>query len=54
MPLDEFVTQAKADLERFQQEWRAQHAKDPETFPMEMPGTGDWDEQMLFLLEVTK
>ncbi|PWD01953.1 MULTISPECIES: hypothetical protein [Pseudomonas] len=44
--LDEFVTEVEADIKAFAAEWRANHAADPDRFPMELPesNAGLWGE----------
>lgn len=48
--LDDFIAQMKSDLARFESEWREGHKEDPNTYPLELHGYGDWEEQMNFLL----
>lgn len=44
MSFDEFVVDLNAEIKEFNAYWLAEHAKNPEAFPLEM-GCGDWDEQ---------
>lgn len=47
--LDEFVAEMKREMDEFQANWKAQHAKDPEKWPMKM-AAGDWYDQLLMTL----
>jgi len=48
--LDEFITEQKELLKKFEKYWRREHAKDPEMFPLEFEddNSGEWDEQLSF------
>lgn len=47
--LDQFVAQIKEDIEAFAAEYRAQHAVNPENYPIELPNdnAGAWFEQFV-------
>jgi hypothetical protein len=34
--LDEFIREAKEELDRFETWWRTKHEEDPENFPLQM------------------
>lgn len=42
--LEEFVARTKAELDAFADNWKKEHAKAPDDWPMEM-SLGEWDEQ---------
>jgi hypothetical protein len=46
MTLDEYVAELKADVERFEKEWRESAAAEPKQYPMAMP-PGEWFEQYM-------
>ncbi len=46
MKLKDYVTKRKAELDTFQKEWEKEHAKDAETWPLEME-EGEWGQQEL-------
>lgn len=46
MTLDEYVAELKADVERFEKEWRESAAAEPNQYPMAMP-PGEWFEQYM-------
>ena len=35
--LDKFLEEARAEIVRFEAMWRAEHAKNPEAYPLELP-----------------
>jgi hypothetical protein len=47
MTLDEYVVQAKQLIDQFA-EFYSEHAVEPDNWPLDMPGMGDWDEQLDF------
>lgn len=44
MTLDEFLEEARRELDAMERLWRAQHARNPQEWPLEMV-PGDWDAQ---------
>jgi len=49
LSLDEFIAEAKQDLQMFEDEWRKQHAINPEAYPLEMSdgNEGQWWEFLI-------
>lgn len=50
--LDDFLTEHRGELDRFESFWRRSHEKDPESFPMESGehNAGMWLEQLLMFI----
>jgi hypothetical protein len=46
MTLDEYVAELKADVARFEEEWRESAAAEPDQYPMQM-APGEWFEQYM-------
>jgi hypothetical protein len=49
MTLDRFLSELRADVERFERNWRDENKADPEAFPLEFPAdnAGGWWEQFM-------
>lgn len=46
LSLDDFIAEVELDIKAFAADWRAQHATDPERYPLELPdeNSGLWGE----------
>lgn len=40
-PIEAFLAEARAELDRMERVWRAGHAREPEAWPLQM-GLGEW------------
>lgn len=46
MTLEQYIAEAKAKIEKFEQEWLEKQKADPANYPNDL-SPGDWDEQFL-------
>lgn len=47
MKLEEYIKSLKSEIDSFEANWKENHAKTPEEWPMEIPNKAEWDEQFL-------